>query len=86
MFGESSSENDSSDEEDQCKGPKEYHKKSKKQQKHEEHNHEKCNCWLTNIKISFQGYLALHKKWRWISCPNGMFYYNPKRQCHELLK
>ena len=32
MFGESSSEDDSSDEEndDKCKGPKDYHKNSKK--------------------------------------------------------
>eukprot|EP00794_Sanderia_malayensis_P011179 gene11179-12353_t len=40
IFGESSSESDSSDNEDKCKAPKDYHKKSKKN----EHDHEDCNC------------------------------------------
>lgn len=43
MFGESSSEDDSSDgeNEDKCKGPKTYHKKAKPKSKHS--NHGDCN-------------------------------------------
>ncbi|XP_065056312.1 E3 ubiquitin-protein ligase PPP1R11-like [Rhopilema esculentum] len=40
VFGESSSESEESDNEDKCKGPKDYHKKSKSYG----HNHEDCNC------------------------------------------
>lgn len=42
MFGESSSEDSDSEDEDKCKGPKDYHKKSKKH-KHDDENCNSCN-------------------------------------------
>ena len=44
IFGESSSESEASDNEDKCKGPKDYHKKAKKKG----HDHEDCNCGQFN--------------------------------------